>query len=91
MNKKDVLGARPAAGIIQKMKSIPYLVQCWKCSFSGTQINRERREVLAVSDYRSKQKLKRFNYFSLGLNLQIDCVFMFDCVCNHFVTIVTLL
>lgn len=24
MNEKDVLGARPAAWVIQKMKSIPY-------------------------------------------------------------------
>ena len=32
MNKKDVLGSRSAAGNVQKMKSAPYLVQCWKCS-----------------------------------------------------------
>lgn len=57
MNKKDVLGAHPAAGIIQKMKSMPHPIQCRKCSKYGTQQERERREVLVylVSDYRSKQ------------------------------------
>ena len=36
MNKKDVLGARPAAGNVQKMKSMPHPIQCWKCSKYST-------------------------------------------------------
>nr|DAH25442.1 MAG TPA: hypothetical protein [Caudoviricetes sp.]DAT80446.1 MAG TPA: zinc knuckle protein [Bacteriophage sp.] len=36
MNKKDVLVARSAAGNVQKMKSAPPRLECWKCSFSGT-------------------------------------------------------
>jgi hypothetical protein len=36
MNKKDVLGASAAAGNVQKMKSAPPRLECWKCSFSGT-------------------------------------------------------
>lgn len=52
MNKKDVLGAHPAAGIIQKMKSMPHPIQCRKCSFSGTQPERARRGLasLVLSD-----------------------------------------
>ena len=37
MNKKDVLGARPDAGNVQKMESIPHPIQCWKSSKYGTQ------------------------------------------------------
>nr|DAI12130.1 MAG TPA: hypothetical protein [Bacteriophage sp.] len=36
MNKKDVLVARSAAGNVQKMKSAPPRLECWKCSFSDT-------------------------------------------------------
>nr|DAX02658.1 MAG TPA: hypothetical protein [Bacteriophage sp.] len=50
MNKKDVLGARSAAGNVQKMESMPHSIQCRKCSKYGTQHGRERREVLAVSE-----------------------------------------
>lgn len=49
MNKKDVLGASAAAGNVQKMKSAPPRLECWKCSKYGTQQGKARREVLAVS------------------------------------------
>ena len=93
MNKKDVLGLRLLLWSAEKMESIPHgfpVPEMLKIQHSTM---RERREVLAVSGiwYRLKQKLKSFNYFSRKLNLQIDCIFVFDCVCNHFVTIVTLL
>lgn len=52
MNKKDVLGAWPAAGNVQKMESMPHWCECWNCSKYGTQQGMERRDVLAylVSD-----------------------------------------
>nr|DAZ63096.1 MAG TPA: hypothetical protein [Caudoviricetes sp.] len=37
MNKKDVLGARSAAGNVQKMESMPHSIQCRKCSKYDTQ------------------------------------------------------
>jgi hypothetical protein len=37
MNKKDVLGASAAAGNVQKMKSAPPRLECWKCSKYDTQ------------------------------------------------------
>lgn len=42
MNKKDVLGLLSAAGNVQKMESVPHTVQCWKCSFSGTQQGKDK-------------------------------------------------
>nr|DAO62228.1 MAG TPA: hypothetical protein [Caudoviricetes sp.] len=62
MNKKDVLGLLSAAGNVQKMESMPHMCECWKCSFSGTQQGRERREVLARLCYliQAKTKAKKF-------------------------------
>ena len=48
MNKKDVLGARPAAVIIQKMKSMPHGLSAGNAQNTALH-QRERREVLAVS------------------------------------------
>lgn len=48
MNKKDVLGAHPAAGIIQKMKSMPHPIQCRKCSKYDTQQGKGKAWFLAL-------------------------------------------
>lgn len=71
MNKKDVLGASADAGNVQKMESIPYLVECWKSSKYGTHtmIGKAWFWLYLVSDTMPKQKLKSFNYFSRELNV----------------------
>lgn len=48
MNKKDVLGFRPAAGNVQKMKSMPHRCECWKCSKYGTQQGKGKAGFLAL-------------------------------------------
>ena len=71
MNKKDVLGAHPAAGIIQKMKSMPHPIQCRKCSKYDTQQGKGKAGFLAVSSIwkQEQQKLKSFNYFNSILHV----------------------
>ena len=48
MNKKDVLGARPAAGNVPKMKSMPHGLSAGNAQNTTLNRARERREVLAV-------------------------------------------
>ena len=48
MNKKDVLGAWPAAGNVQKMESMPHGLSAGNAHFPALH-QRERREILAVS------------------------------------------
>nr|DAT26377.1 MAG TPA: hypothetical protein [Bacteriophage sp.] len=52
MNKKDVLGSRPAAGIIPKMKSTPHVLSAGNAQNTALKRARARREVLVylVSD-----------------------------------------
>lgn len=84
MNKKDVLGSRPAAWNASKMKSIP-IGKSRFCAKSGIyftvlkclfwwylrQISRRRIFLLFQYVYSAD--------FCRGLNLQIDCIFvMFD-------------
>lgn len=84
MNKKDVLGSRPAAWNASKMKSIP-IGKSRFCAKSGIcfslikclfwwylrQISRRRIFLLFQYVYSTD--------FCRGLNLQIDCIFvMFD-------------
>ena len=76
MNKKDVLGASAAAGNVQKMKSPPPRLECWKSSKYSTQQggNGGKFWRYLVSD-----TMPKLNHFSRELNLQISCVFvMFD-------------
>jgi hypothetical protein len=76
MNKKDVLGASAAAWNVQKMKSMPPRLECWKCSKYSTQQggNGGKFWRYLVSD-----TMPKLNHFSRELNLQISCVFvMFD-------------
>jgi hypothetical protein len=49
MNKKDVLGARPAAGNVQKMESMPHPIQCRKSSKYGTQQGKGKAGSFGVS------------------------------------------
>lgn len=49
MNKKDVLGARPAAWNVQKMESAPLPCPVLEMLKIQHSTRRERREVLAVS------------------------------------------
>lgn len=84
MNKKDVLGSRPAAWIIWKMESIPHWEKPLLC---------KRRDLLYCFEVPvfggiwSTFQAGNYSYFSSmfvvlfyrGLNLQIDCIFvMFD-------------
>lgn len=71
MNKKDVLGARSAAGNVQKMESMPHSIQCRKCSKYGTQQGKGKAGFLAVSSIwkQEQQKLKSFNYFNSILHV----------------------
>lgn len=84
MNKKDVLGARPAAWNVSKMKSIPMgksrlcakggiCFSLIKCPFWWYLRQISRRRIFLLFQYVYSAD------FCRGLNLQIDCIFvMFD-------------
>lgn len=77
MNKKDVLGASVAAGIIQKMKSVPHMGKSRFCAKGGIHFSCIKylfchflgRELFLFFQYVYS------TYFCRELNLQIDCVF----------------
>ena len=52
MNKKDVLGSRPAAWIIQKMKSMPHGLSAGKAQ--NTALNRARASVYLIKHQQAK-------------------------------------
>lgn len=61
MNKKDVLGARSAAGNVQKMESMPHSIQCRKCSKYNTQQGKGKAGFgIAGIWYHAKIKVKKF-------------------------------
>lgn len=78
MNKKDVLGASVAAGIIQKMKSVPHMGKSRFCTKSGIHFNWIK---YLFCHFPGRELFLFFQYvysadFCRELNLQISCIFI---------------
>ena len=80
MNKKDVLGARPAAWNVQKMESIPHWIEIPPLCKKRDLLYCSRVHALPIS---RPGNIPIFPVcfsadFDCKLNLQISCVFAFD-------------
>ena len=62
MNKKDVLGASVAAGIIQKMKSVPHMGKSRFCAKGGIYFNVQKYLFLVISE--ATFQAGNYSYFS---------------------------
>lgn len=82
MNKKDVLGSRPASWNVQKMESVPHWAKSRFCAKSGIYFNWIK---CLFCHFLGRELFLFFQYvysadFCRELNLQISCIFVaFDC------------
>ena len=78
MNEKDVLGARPASGNVQKMESVPHWAKSRFCAKSGIYFNWIK---CLFCHFLGRELFLFFQYvysadFCRELNLQISCIFV---------------